>query len=48
LVIANERTGLCLNELQVIAQLALDEDRGRFEATWVDGEWQFGPRVQDA
>lgn len=41
------RTGLYDDEPGVLAQLAPDEHRGRFEATW-DGEWKFGRRVQDA
>jgi hypothetical protein len=49
MVIADDadRCGLYVDEPDVIAQLAPDEDRGRFEATW-DGEWKFGRRVQDA
>jgi hypothetical protein len=55
MVISDDFNSLCFNEWfawhpvapQVIAQLAPDEDRGRFEATWA-GEWRFGRRVQDA
>jgi hypothetical protein len=41
------RCGLYDKQPDVIAQLAPDEDTGRFEATW-DGQWKFGRRVQDA
>jgi hypothetical protein len=41
------RDGLYFNGSDVIAQLAPDEDNGRFEATW-DGDWKFGRWVQDA
>jgi hypothetical protein len=47
MVIAEDRTGPCLNVPAVIAQLAPDEDRGRFEATW-EGAWKFGRRITDA
>jgi hypothetical protein len=49
MVIADDadRCGLYVDEPDVIAQLAPDENRGRFEATW-DGEWKFGRRIQDA
>ena len=38
-----ERSSLCRDEPEVIAQLAPHEDRGLFEATW-NGSWQFGKR----
>ena len=41
------RCGLYRDEPIVIAQLAPDEDRARFEATW-HGEWRFGRRLADA
>ena len=43
-----KRSGYYIYEPNVIAQLAPDEDRGRFEAEWEGGEWKLGPRLADA
>ena len=42
-----DRCGLYKDEPDVIAQLAENEESGKFEATW-DDQWKFGRRVQDA
>jgi hypothetical protein len=42
------RNGPYEGELTVIAQMAPHEDRVRFEAESVNGQWVFGQRVADA
>jgi hypothetical protein len=50
LVIAPQpgRSGMYHDEPDVIAQIAPDEVKARFEAEWIEGEWKFGKRVLDA
>jgi hypothetical protein len=43
-----DRCGLYKDEPAVIAQIAENEERARFEATWDGKKWKFGSRVQDA
>jgi hypothetical protein len=42
------RGGVYDNEPDVVAQFGPNERQARFEAEWIEEEWKFGKRLEDA